>query len=149
MLMQKGANFSVVSTTLLIDLTSNFTQSPQSSTKPILCYLTNFLKTITYSPEFKFHRNPMWGTCKIDLIHDAQHLCTCLRTDGIKVMANGFLGGKQLIKYNQYKKSRSSLFILDHRKWTTFYDDGKLWVEVIIFSFFGCRSDRRFPKSKQ
>ena len=54
----------------------------------------------------------MWGTCKIDLIHDAQHLCTCLRTDGIKVMANGFLGGKQLIKYNQYKKSRSSLFIL-------------------------------------
>ena len=45
--MQKGANYSIVSTTHLIDLTSNFTQSPQSSTKPILCYLTNFLKTIT------------------------------------------------------------------------------------------------------
>ena len=47
MLMQKGADYSVVSTTLLIDLTSNFTQSPQSSMKPILCYLTNFLITIT------------------------------------------------------------------------------------------------------
>ena len=47
MLMQKGANYSVVSTTHLIDLTSNFTQSPQSSTKLILCYLTNFLITIS------------------------------------------------------------------------------------------------------
>ena len=27
-------------------------------------------------------------------------------------MANGFSGSKQLIKYNQYKKSQSSLFIL-------------------------------------
>jgi len=30
------------------------------------------------------------------------------------------------------------LFILDNRKWTTFYikdDNGKLWVRVIIFTF--------------
>lgn len=99
MLMQKGANYSVVSTTLLIDLTSNFTQSPQSSTKPILCYLTNVLITITRlslsSTEILCEE-----ACKIDLTHDAQHLCTCLRNDGIKVMSNGFSGGKQVIKYN-------------------------------------------------
>lgn len=77
----------------------------QHETNPLL---PNQLPYNNISSEFKFHRNPMWGTCKIDLIHGAQHLCTCLRTDGIKVMSNGFsLGGKQVIKYNQYKKSPS------------------------------------------
>ena len=41
---------------------------------------------------------------------------------------------------------RSSLFILDDN---IKEDNGKLWVEVIIFTFFGCSSDRRCPHSKQ
>ena len=52
------------------------------------------------------------------------------------------LRGQTSDKFFQYNKSRSSLFILDNRKWTAFYinDNGKLWleallVEVIIFTF--------------
>ena len=40
---------------------------------------------------------------------------------------------------NHCKKSQSSLFILDNRKLKTFYikdDSAKLWVEVIIVTFF-------------
>ena len=44
----------------------------------------------------------------IDLIHDTHHLCTRLRTDGIKVMSRGFSEGKQVIKF--------ASFILDNRK---------------------------------
>ena len=61
-----------------------------------------------------------------------------LRIDGIKTMLRGFSGGKQVTKFCQYKKSRSSLYIFDNRKWTAFYikdGNGKLWVEVIIFPF--------------
>ena len=46
--------------------------------------------------------------------------------------------GQTSNKFCQYKKSRSSLFILDNRKWTNFYtkdDNGNLWVEVIILTF--------------
>ena len=44
----------------------------------------------------------------IDLIHDTRHLCTRLRTDGIKVMSRGFSEGKHVIKF--------ALFILNNRK---------------------------------
>ena len=67
------------------------------------------------------------------------HLCTRLRTDGIKPMLRGFSGGKQVINFsNTRNRGQSSLFILDNRKWITFYikdDNGNLWVEVIIFTF--------------
>ena len=49
-----------------------------------------------------------------------------------------FLRGQTSDNFFQCKKSRSRFFILDNRKWTTFYikdDNGKLWVEVIIFTF--------------
>ena len=75
----------------------------------------------------------------IDLIHDTRHLCTRLRTDGIKVTSRAcFLRGQASDKICQCKKSRSSLFILNNRKWITFYlkdDNGKLWVKVIIVTF--------------
>ena len=54
-------------------------------------------------------------------------------------MSRGFSGGKQVKKKSQCKKSRSSLFILDNRKWRTFHlkdDNGKLWLEVIIVTSF-------------
>ena len=70
---------------------------------------------------------------------DTRHLCTRLRTDGIKkAMSRGFSGGKQVIKSaNNRNRSRVCLF------WKTkneelFYikdDNGKLWVEVIIVTF--------------
>ena len=95
MLVQKGANYSVVSaTTLLIGFNIKFYPHKQHETNPLL---SNQLPYNNISSESKFHTNPMWGTCKIDLIHDARHLCTRLRTDGIKVMSNGFSGGKQVI----------------------------------------------------
>ena len=31
----------------------------------------------------------------IDLIHDTHHLCTHIRTDGLKAVSRGFSGGKQ------------------------------------------------------
>ena len=45
----------------------------------------------------------------IDLIHDAYHLCTLLRTDGIKAMSRGFSGANTSDKFFQYKKSQSFL----------------------------------------
>ena len=47
------------------------------------------------------------------------------------------LRGQTSDKLFQYKKPRSSLFILDDRKWTTFYieDEMTLWVKVIIVTF--------------
>ena len=56
-------------------------------------------------------------------------------------MSHGFSGGQTSDKASLYKKSCSSLFILDNRKKQTFYlkDDihnGKLWVEVIIIVTF-------------
>ena len=57
----------------------------------------------------------------------------------IKAMSRCSSGDKQVIIFLQYKKSRSSLFILDNRKWTTFFikdDNDNLWVEVIIVTFF-------------
>ena len=33
------------------------------------------------------------------LIQDTHHLCTLLRTDGIKVMSRSFSGGKEVIKF--------------------------------------------------
>ena len=56
-------------------------------------------------------------------------------------MSRGFSGGggETREKFFQYKKSQWSLFILDNRKWKTFYikgDDGKSWVEVINVTFF-------------
>ena len=54
----------------------------------------------------------------MDLVYDTRHLCMRLRTDGIKAMSRGFLsgGGQTSEKNCQWKKSRSSLFILDDRK---------------------------------
>ena len=76
----------------------------------------------------------------IDLIHNTCHLCLRSRTDGIKAMSHGFSGGKQGYKICQYKKSQSSLFILDNRKWTTIYRylkeiNDKLWIVVFIVTF--------------
>ena len=55
-------------------------------------------------------------------------------------MSRSFSKGKQVMKICQYKKSRSSLFILDKRKGRTFYLKD-IWqilrVKVIIFTFLG------------
>ena len=56
-------------------------------------------------------------------------------------MSHGFSGGQTSDKTSLYKKSCSSLFILDNRKKQNFYlkDDihnGKLWVEVLIIVTF-------------
>ena len=107
MLVQKGANYSVVSaTTLLIGFNIKFYPHKQHETNPLL---SNQLPYNNISSESKFHTNPMWRTCKIDLIHDARHLCTRLRTDGIKVMSNGFSGGKQVINIINTRKSNEYL----------------------------------------
>ena len=48
----------------------------------------------------------------IDRVHDARHLSTRLRTDGIKAMSRGFSGGKQVINsYNTRNCSRVCLFL--------------------------------------
>ena len=109
MLMQKDANYSVVSTTLLIGFNIKFYLAKQHETNPLL---SNQLPYNNIVPESMFHRNSMWGTCKIDLIHDTSHLCTRLRTDGIKVMSHGFSGGKQVINFsNTINRGQVCLFL--------------------------------------
>ena len=46
--------------------------------------------------------------------------------------------GQTSDKFFQYKKSQTSLFIRDNRKWTTYIkdDNRKLWLEVTIITFF-------------
>ena len=39
-------------------------------------------------------KNVCKSVTRIDHIHDTHHLCTLLRTDGIKAMSRGFPGGK-------------------------------------------------------
>ena len=46
-----------------------------------------------------------------DLIHDARHLCSRSRIDGIKAMSRGISGGKQVIKFaNTSNRGRVCLF---------------------------------------
>ena len=48
----------------------------------------------------------------IDLTHDPRHLCTRLRTNGIKAMSRGFSGGKQVINFsNTRNRGRVCLFL--------------------------------------
>ena len=60
-----------------------------------------------------------------------------------------------LIFLCQCKKWRSSLFLLDNRKWRTFHlkdNNGKLWINGSLLRFwmqYPGSSDRRCPHSKQ
>ena len=58
------------------------------------------------------------GVNAIDLLHDTRHLCTRLRTDGIKAVSRGFSGGKQVIKFaNARNRGRVRLFsITEHEE---------------------------------
>ena len=48
---------------------------------------------------------------RIDIIHDARHLCTRFRIDGIKAMSRGISGGKQKVKFaNARNRVRLCLF---------------------------------------
>ena len=84
-------------------------------------------------------------------LHDTRHLCTRLfRTDGIKAMSRGFSGGKQVIKSANTRDRDRVFFVLDKRKWRTFFledANNKLLVEVFIVPLFESNSDRRFPFS--
>ena len=46
----------------------------------------------------KSYSAPSHNIYLIDFIHDTRHLCTRLRTDGIKAMSRAFSGGQQLKK---------------------------------------------------
>ena len=110
--------------------------------KPILWELNSFLlQTLSFVPTNLHRCWPREWKHSIDLIHDTRHLCTRLRTDGIKAMSRGFSGGKQVINFSNAR----------HRGWTTFYikdDNGKLWVEVIIFTFLDAVATVRYPHSR-
>ena len=65
----------------------------------------------------------------IDLIHDVRHLCTRLRTDGIKAMSRG-LSGKQVINFSNTKtRGRVCLFL------TT--ENEKLFILKTIMANYG------------
>ena len=71
---------------------------------------------------------------RIDLIHDPPSLHT-LKDWWENSNVTWFLRGQTNDKSCKCKKSPSSLFTLDNRKWRTFHnkdDNGKLWVAVII-----------------
>ena len=51
------------------------------------------------------------GVNAIDLLHDTRHLCTRLRTDGIKVVSCSFSGSQKVIKFaNAGNRGRVCLF---------------------------------------
>ena len=75
-------------------------------------------------------RSPSRPRPPIDLIHDACHLCTRLRTDGIKAVSRGFSGGKQVINFsNTTTRGRVCLFL------TT--ENGKLFILNTIMANYG------------
>ena len=72
----------------------------------------------------------------------SQHLPSLLALKDWWDKSNGtwFLRGQTSYKIWQYKKSQSSLFILDNRKWTTIYRylkdiNDKFWIGVFIVTF--------------
>ena len=102
---------------------TNFTKEPQTEgvgagTFP--CYVPvhytgegeqgqNIEKTENVPHQCGLGTNP--GVNAIDLLQDTRHLCTRLRTDGIKAVSRGFLGGKQVIKLaNARNRGRVCLF---------------------------------------
>ena len=67
-------------------------------------------------------------------------------------MSHGFSGGKQAIKLPSVRNRGQVVVYSGQQRIRNFHlkdDNGKLWVEVIIVTFFGCRSDRRCFYSKQ
>ena len=69
----------------------------------------NIEKTENVPHQCGLGANP--GVNAIDLLHDTRHLCTRLRTDGIKAVSRGFSGGKQVIKFaNARNHGRVRLF---------------------------------------
>ena len=76
-------------------------------------------------------RNRDGGTV-IDLIHDAPHLYTRSRTDGIKAMSRGFSGGKEVINFsNTRNRGRVCLFL------TT--ENEQLFILKTIMANYGCQ----------
>ena len=61
------------------------------------------------SQSSKLNFIPLTYWASIDRIHDIRHLCTRLRTDGIKAMSRGFPEGKQVINVsNTRNRGRST-----------------------------------------
>ena len=85
----------------------------------------------------------------IDLIHDTHHLSARLRTHRIKAMSRAFSGGKQVVNFsNTRNRGRVCLFLTTGNEQLFLLKTiiANYGVEVIIFSFFGCSSDRRCPQ---
>ena len=64
----------------------------------------------------------------------------------MKTMSHGFSGGKQAIKLPSVRNRGQVVVYSGQQRIRNFHlkdDNGKLWVEVIIVTFFGCCSDRR------
>ena len=67
-------------------------------------------------------------------------------------MSHGFSGGKQAIKLPSVRNRGQFVVYSGQQRIRNFHlkdDNGKLWVEVIIVTLFGCCSDRRCFYSKQ
>ena len=69
----------------------------------------NIEKTVNVSHQCGLGTN--LGVNAIDLLHDTRHLCTRLRTDGIKAVSRSFSGGQKVIKFaNAGNRGRVCLF---------------------------------------
>ena len=64
---------------------------------PVLCGTSLFMYPSQFS---KLNFMSLTYIALIDLIYVTCHLCTRLRTDGIKAMSRGFSGGKQVINFS-------------------------------------------------
>ena len=91
------------------------------------------------SKRFRFFYTPQrWTLALIDRINDMPSLHT-LKDWWDKSNVTWSLRGQTSETNCQWKKSRLSLFILNNRKWRPFHlknDNVKIWVEVIIVTFF-------------
>ena len=78
----------------------------------------------------RVHVSSRWWP--IDLIHNARHLCTRLRSDGIKAMSRGFSRGKQVINVpNTRNRSWVCLFLPTENE--------QLFVLKLIMANYGWR----------
>ena len=77
-----------------------------------------------------------------DLTHDTRHLCTRLRSGKLKAMPPGFSGSKLFVNTRNRVEFVFSVKQKIKKKKFCFNDNnGKLWVEVIIVTFFGSNKD--------
>ena len=104
-------------------------------------WLNHIILAFMLGPSLRLYVYKILCARIIELIYHTCHLCTSLRTYGIKAMSCGFSGGKQVINAASTKNTVEFVYSRQQKIYNFYLKDnnGKLWVVSSDYSFFsGC-----------